>query len=288
MILPTQIMEGSCLDRGNELFSRTHKLFLVAIPVGPSICLCQLRKKSQRESCELSFIGGKMRTIAQETAFEKLLPRGRGKGQYICDLGEVGYMQSSTHFCRFPLSQGPDVTMNDFTAFLDIRRCKNWAHKICSWKYITSVGLFCQFFPEHTECFIPDLHPKLFSVGVEGLRLHWFNLYRGRWQLPIFSWHLFSWHLLRLLCPKSANLSPAEPLTNQSGHLPLPRSPFTFWPWTISPSMKVQTGCITQNSALWGGLGLHQLCWFLPFLPRCYNFHLQLFKVFGLALGLRW
>ena len=123
-----------------------------------------------------------------------------------------------------------------------------------------------------------------FSVGVEGLRLQWLNPYRGRWQLPIFSWHLF----LRLLCPKSANLSPAGPLTDRSGCLPLPRSPFIFWPWTISPSIKVQTGCMTQNSALWGGLGLYQLFFFLPFLPRCYSFHLQLFKVFGLALGLRW
>ena len=147
MILPTQSMEGSCLDQGNELFSRTHKLSLVAIPVGPPICLCQLGKKSQCESCELSFIGGKMRTIAQETAFEKLLPRGRGKSQYICDFGEVGYMQSSTRFCRFPLSQGPDVTMNDFTAFLDIWRCKNRAHKICSWKYLTLCWLVLPVFP---------------------------------------------------------------------------------------------------------------------------------------------
>ena len=30
--------------------------------------LCQLKKNAQQESCELSFIWGKMRTIARETA----------------------------------------------------------------------------------------------------------------------------------------------------------------------------------------------------------------------------
>ena len=29
---------------------------------------------------------------------EKLLQRGRGEGQYICDFGEGVYMQSSTYF----------------------------------------------------------------------------------------------------------------------------------------------------------------------------------------------
>ena len=38
--------------------------------------------------------------------------------------------------------------MKDFSAFLDMRRCKNWAHKIDSWKYL-SEELFCRFFLEH-------------------------------------------------------------------------------------------------------------------------------------------
>ena len=33
--------------------------------------------------------------------------------------------------------------MKDFNAFLDLRRYKNWAHKIASWKYL-SEDLFCQ------------------------------------------------------------------------------------------------------------------------------------------------
>ena len=43
------------------------------------------KKNAQNESCELSFIGRKMRTIARETAFQIALrywlQRGRGEGQ---------------------------------------------------------------------------------------------------------------------------------------------------------------------------------------------------------------
>ena len=49
----------------------------------------------QNENC--SFIWGKMRTVAWETASQrglrnyfKLLQRDRGKGQYTCDFGEGG------------------------------------------------------------------------------------------------------------------------------------------------------------------------------------------------------
>ena len=45
-------------------------------------------------------------------------------------------------FCRrfllvLWILRGADVTMKDLTAFLDIWRCKNWVHKIISWKYLS-------------------------------------------------------------------------------------------------------------------------------------------------------
>ena len=40
--------------------------------------------------------------------------------------------------------------MKDFSAFLDMRRYKNWAHEIIFWKYLLE-DLFCQFFPEHRQ-----------------------------------------------------------------------------------------------------------------------------------------
>ena len=52
------------------------------------------KKNAHRESCELSFIWGKMRTIARETASQTALRNcstevGRG-GQYISDFGDQG------------------------------------------------------------------------------------------------------------------------------------------------------------------------------------------------------
>ena len=61
-------------------------------------------------------------------------------------------MQSSTLFFSedFCWSRGAVVTMKDISAFLDMRRYENWAHKIGSWKYL-SEDLFCQLshLPQH-------------------------------------------------------------------------------------------------------------------------------------------
>ena len=55
---------------------------------------CANLKNAQRESCELSFIWGKMRIIARETVFQIALRNCSkevgGGGQYICDFGEGG------------------------------------------------------------------------------------------------------------------------------------------------------------------------------------------------------
>ena len=94
------------------------------------------KKKVQHESCALSFIWGKMRTAAQETAFQ-IAPRNcskevGGKVSIYVILVKGEYMQSSTYFFAegFCQSQGTVVTMKDFSIFLDMRRYKNWAHKI--------------------------------------------------------------------------------------------------------------------------------------------------------------
>lgn len=49
--------------------------------------------------------------------------------------------------------------MKDFSAFLD-RRFKNWAHKICSQKYLPE-DLCLPFYSP--ACLISALHPKLLS-----------------------------------------------------------------------------------------------------------------------------
>ena len=64
--------------------------------------MCRLKKNAQHESCELSFIWGKMRTAAQETAFQIALrncPKGvGGKVSIYVILVKGEYMQSSTYF----------------------------------------------------------------------------------------------------------------------------------------------------------------------------------------------
>ena len=44
-------------------------------------------------------------------------------------------------------SQGADITMKDFSVSLDMRRCKNWVHKIFSWKYLDYLLTYSSSFP---------------------------------------------------------------------------------------------------------------------------------------------
>ena len=99
---------------------------------------CWLKKNTQCESCELSFIWDKMRTLAQETASQIALRNcskeivGKVSIYLILVKGEE-YMQSSTYFFfaeGFCWSQGAGIIMKNVSAFLDLRRYKNWAHKI--------------------------------------------------------------------------------------------------------------------------------------------------------------
>ena len=104
-----------------------------------------------------------------------------------------------------------------------MRRCKIWAHKIFSWKYL-SEDLFCQFFLEHR---VPHSWPPpripfrgcwksaataahdLILVEVDG---------KCQWQVLTCSWH----HLWNF--PKEVSLSRAELL-----------GCFTSMNWFLSP-----------------------------------------------------
>ena len=58
-------------------------------------------KNAQHESCVLSFMWGRMRTVAQEVAFQiAMLQRHGRKAVVTYDFREVGYVQLSTHFGR--------------------------------------------------------------------------------------------------------------------------------------------------------------------------------------------
>ena len=120
---------------------------------------------------------------------ENLLQRGRDDCQYICDFDERRrYMQSSTLFCRMFLLVMRSNHHHEGFSFLYMRICKDLAHKIAYWKYL-SEDMFCQFFPEHRV-------PNLWSPPWTPLREYWrsevwanFNPHRGWLQVPIFSWY---------------------------------------------------------------------------------------------------
>ena len=66
---------------------------------------CGLKKKIRPcENWELSFIWGQNENgnlgDSPSDSSEKLLQKGRGEGQYICDFGAGEYMQPGTYFSR--------------------------------------------------------------------------------------------------------------------------------------------------------------------------------------------
>ena len=88
------------------------------------------------------------------------------------------------------------IAMEDFSAFLDMRRYKNWAHNIGSWKYLTIWRPVLPVFPwaQHVSFLLwtPELLSWLWGgkgwVGegwgwdlkISSYSSTWFNLYRGR------------------------------------------------------------------------------------------------------------
>ena len=60
-------------------------------------------------------------------------------------------------------SPAVDVTANNFSAFLDMRRCKNRAHRSLLLKKFNYLKACSASFSQSTECLIPDLNPELLS-----------------------------------------------------------------------------------------------------------------------------
>ena len=79
------------LKRVSRRVKELRSNFLVVVEM---ILYCRLEQSAQRESCELSFIWGHMKTAAMETAPQTVLrncsKEGGGEGQYICNFREEG------------------------------------------------------------------------------------------------------------------------------------------------------------------------------------------------------
>ena len=63
-------------------------------------------------------------------------------------------------------SPAVDVTANNFSAFLDMRRCKNWAHRSLLLKKFNYLKACSASFSQNTVHLIPDLYPELLSGDV--------------------------------------------------------------------------------------------------------------------------
>ena len=117
---------------------------------------------------------------------EKPLQRGRGKVKMYGILVKWGGTCSQAH-----ILQKVDASHEEQIApwrvlvlFLETGRCKNWTHKIFSWKYL-SEDLFCQF-SQTMACLPPDLHPELFQ-GMLQVSSSWVSPCTDKWQVPVSS-----------------------------------------------------------------------------------------------------
>ena len=148
-------------------------------------------------SCELNFIWGQMRTAAWETASQVALrncsKEAGGKVMWLWWRGSTCHQalifpDVSISLMTLLLGTRRVVTVKDFSAFLDMKRNKNWTHTISSWKH-PSEDLSCQFFPDHRA-------PHFCSPPWTPFRrcwksaAAWFNPCRGSRQVPICSWRL--------------------------------------------------------------------------------------------------
>ena len=86
---------------------------------------------------------------------EKLFQRDRGERSLCMWFQEEGihaikpifFQKISTSLMKLCLSWGTVITFKDFSAFPNMRRYKNWAHKIGSWKRLTIWGSVFSVFP---------------------------------------------------------------------------------------------------------------------------------------------
>ena len=142
---------------------------------------CKLSLQVKFESCKLSLVWGKMRTAAWETdSSERLLQRGSG-GKLVYKMLVKGKFNKMKCLCYKMFSAGHEELMSSWkdSAFLDVKRYKDWDHEISSSNYLNTC--FCQI-PWGTKCLTSpwcSLRRYWRSIG--------FNPHRGRWQMALFS-----------------------------------------------------------------------------------------------------
>jgi len=149
-----------------------------ALPAAPEVFVsCPPKNYARPESWELGFTGATGGLWPGRQHFRELwttAPERQGKCQCICGLGD-GEVHASKHLAEGCRSWGADITMKDLSAFLDTRRCKNWAHQIFSGKHLTLWRPVLPVFPEHKGP-LSWSPPWALSGGVEVPQLQWLRI----------------------------------------------------------------------------------------------------------------
>ena len=84
---------------------------------------------------------------------ERLLQRGSGGRSILRFWWRGSSIPLSTHFTKgFLLVMRIWCHHKGITASLDMRRCKDWGHKICSWNQFTSVAQSCLTLCDPMDC----------------------------------------------------------------------------------------------------------------------------------------
>lgn len=99
----------------------------------------------------VKFYLGKMSTLyagdGTPDSSEELLWSGGWRSLYLWfwwlrKMHAIKHIFSAECCCQSP---GRNVTRKEFTAFLNMKKCKNCTHKISPWEHLTPAGHFCQF-----------------------------------------------------------------------------------------------------------------------------------------------
>ena len=182
-------------------------------------------KKCTAWELQVKFFGGK----TQETApqIEKLPQGGRGEssvymwflvsGKY-CNQEYIFFQKASTSLVKPLLVVRNSGTMEKFSALLDARRYKDWAHKTSSWEHLTIWRPVLPIVPEH-RALIPALHPELFQGCCRSAACDLIHMEvddKLPRHVPICSWQPVYWALEEISPPPSdSHREPSTRLLSQ-------------------------------------------------------------------------
>ena len=150
-----------------------------------------------------------------------------------------------------------------------MRRCKNWAHKIFSWKYLTIWRPVLPVFPraQSASFLISTLNSFQGVLKVSGCSGYWPNPCIGRWQVSVFSWRYYVFNELSLgllsaeLCRHQAMRAPA---LSDTFTLAVPgRAAIWLRGWLQRSKLQSQPQPLSHITFLWLSFHVCKMVWYM-------------------------